>query len=144
MAEILEGGGSQYSEDWGKRITGFRPSVGYTARPCPKKPTANNIGRCVSYLPHHCDETLDQSNLRKEGFILAPSQRAQSMEEGREGVVARPWGSWPHCTHSWEEERGGCWHSACRLLFMRSFPPQLTYSRKFLTHMPRDLPPRWF
>lgn len=58
--------------------------------PRPKKPTTNHIGRCVSYLPHHCDETLDQSNLRKEGFILAPSQRAQSMEEGREGVVAGP------------------------------------------------------
>ena len=45
---------------------------------------------CVGYIPHSSDRESDRSNLREEGFILAPSLRVQSVHQGQESWWQEP------------------------------------------------------
>ena len=76
----------------------------------------------LNYLFLCCDKILDESNLRKERFILAHSLRMQSITAGK-APAAGALGSWLHCIHSQEAERDGCWCSAHCLLFIQSRTP---------------------
>lgn len=66
-------------------------------------------------LPYNCDKILGRSNLREEGFLLAHSQRVQSIMEGKAWQQERE-----AAGHSREAERDGGYGLSPFLLCLQS------------------------
>lgn len=107
------------------------------------------VGPCDCNLSHFCDKMLEESNLRKGGFLALD---LGCIPYDREGMAAGAQGSWS------QHPQSGSWkrrmprfsillmfHSGtptCRSKLGLAFPPQFTQSRKSLADMLRGLSPR--